>query len=155
MSKTKPKVSKSTSAVPQKPATKINVELTREEIHKGLDMVLDAGGILAKATGDVLAQALFSIKAQDEAKQRSLGRALEATLDNWTGQKSATEIKAKAPVQIRDAAFDSRQLLYSIENLISLAEENDDGLKQSGATGVLIIIERLNERLGIVCDYIN
>jgi hypothetical protein len=72
---------KTTSPAKTKSPFKITIPLTRQEIYKGLDMVLDSKTPLSRALPDVLGQALWSVKCQNKEHQSSLAAGLIAFLD--------------------------------------------------------------------------
>ena len=82
MSKTARTVSKS----PPKPPLKIDVLLTGKEIHKGLETILTSQTPLSKAVGDLVLQALWALKCQDDKQQFHFAAAITAFLDAYVGK---------------------------------------------------------------------
>jgi hypothetical protein len=72
-----------------KPPFKITIPLTRQEIYKGLDMVLDSKTPLSQAVSDVLGQSLWSVKCQNKEHQTSLAAGLIAFLDTHVSKGGA------------------------------------------------------------------
>jgi hypothetical protein len=69
--------------------SKIEIPLSRDEIHKGLDMILDSKTSLARVIPEVLLQALWGVKCQRKEAQTRLALGLEAFIDSHVGKGGA------------------------------------------------------------------
>lgn len=88
--------------LPKSPA-KIDIPVTPEEIHKGLDMILDSP--LSRPVSETILQALWSAKCQSKQAQSDLAAGLVAFLDAhvWKGGAQSKETtETPAPREIGD-----------------------------------------------------
>ena len=69
---------------------KITVPVSRADIDKGMTMILNSGGPLAEAFGNVMGEALMAINCWKGAAPGALASALEGALERYTVERGAT-----------------------------------------------------------------
>jgi hypothetical protein len=118
---------KETPKIPEK----IEVPVTGAELHKALDMIMEAP-ILQQAVNDVIGQALWIIKCQTETKQCAFECALKAFLDNWGKGQSILETDASIPITKAELLrlMDVAGGLSILKTIAQSAEADDVSLAQ-------------------------
>lgn len=151
---------KSTPATDSKPQGKIiDVPVTVAELHRGLDMILEAGGPVAKAIGDIVGNALFVIKTRNEARQISFAEAIWELLDESPSPEPDT-IKpdssgAEAPVFVQDAWYRAFDLARGIVDLLSVGTCSSEDFDTQGVIALHSIGDQLVDDMKIVNGYFN
>lgn len=67
---------------PPEPMTKIEIPMSKADLHKGLDSIL-ATATLKRAFSEILMQCLWVAKCTDKATQVKFSTALTRLLDSW------------------------------------------------------------------------
>lgn len=70
----------------KKASVKIKVPYSKDELHKGLDMILSTRTV-SKSFGDTLLQFLWIAKTSDKATQINFSRAMGTFLDSWASEQ--------------------------------------------------------------------